>query len=97
MERLRRHATRRLGRYYLGGSLNWQAHPLLVLTGTTLINAGDGSAVLLPHADWSLSDNVSLIFGGIFGIGAGRAGDGHAGSEYGAVPQTVYTAIKMYF
>jgi hypothetical protein len=46
-----------------------------VLTGTTL-NLGHGSALLLPHADWSLSDSMRLVFGGAFGIGAGVRGDG---------------------
>jgi hypothetical protein len=86
-----------LGRYYFGGSIGWQAHPLLMLTGTTLINAGDASALLLPHADWSLSDDMSLVFGGVFGIGAGLRRDGRPGSEYGGVPETIYGAIKVYF
>lgn len=96
-DRVRRGEVSSLGRYYVGGSLNWQAHPLLVLTGTALINAGDGSALLLPHADWSLSDNTSLVFGGVFGIGAGLRRDGRPGSEYGAVPETIYSALKVYF
>lgn len=96
-DRVRRGEVSSLGRYYFGGSINWQAHPLLLLSGTTLINAGDGSALLLPHADWSLSDNMSLVFGGAFGLGAGRRRDGRPASEYGAVPETIYVAIKVYF
>jgi hypothetical protein len=86
-----------LGRYYFGGSVSWQAHPLLMLTGAALVNLGDGSALLLPHADWSLSDSTSLVFGGAFGIGAGLRGDGRPGSEYGGAPPTIYGAIKVYF
>jgi hypothetical protein len=96
-DRVRRGEVSSLGRYYLGGSLGWQAHPLLLLTGTALINAGDGSALLLPRAEWSLSDDLSLVFGGVFGIGAGLARDGRPRSEYGGVPETVYSAIKVYF
>jgi hypothetical protein len=96
-DRVRRGEVNSLGRYYFGGSIGWQAHPLLMLTGTTLINAGDASALLLPHADWSLSDDMSLVFGGVAGIGAGRRPDGRPGSEYGAVPETIYAAIKVYF
>jgi hypothetical protein len=96
-DRVRRGEVSSVGRSYLGASLAWQAHPLVVVTGTALVNTGDGSALLLPHADWSLSDNVSLVFGGLFGIGAGRARDGRPQSEYGGVPETVYAAIRMYF
>jgi hypothetical protein len=96
-DRVRRGEVSSLGRYYVGGSIAWQVHPLLMLTGTALINAGDGSALLLPHANWSLSDNMSLVFGGVLGIGAGLRRDGCPGSEYGAVPETIYSAIKVYF
>jgi hypothetical protein len=96
-DRVRRGEVNSLGRAYVGGSVNWQVHPLLMLTGTMLINAGDGSALLLPHADWSLSDDISLVFGGAFGAGAGPRPDGLPASEYGAVPETIYTAIKVYF
>lgn len=96
-DRVRRGEVTALGRYYVGGSLSWQAHPLLVVTGTALANVGDGSALLLPHADWSLSDDVSLVFGGAFGLGPGMRTDGRPGSEYGAAPQTLYAALKVYF
>ena len=96
-DRVRRGEITSLGRYYLGVSLTWLAHPLLTVTGTTLVNASDGSALLLPYLDWSLADDVSLVFGGLFGIGAGRASDGRLQSEYGVVPETVYTAIRVYF
>jgi hypothetical protein len=96
-DRVRRGEVNALGRYYVGGSLSWQAHPLLLLVGTTLVNLGDGSALLLPHGEWSLSDSVSVGFGGIFGVGAGLQSGGRPGSEYGAVPATIYGAVKMYF
>jgi len=86
-----------LGRYYLGGSLSWQAHPLVTLAGSALVNLGDGSALLLPHGEWSLSDSVSVVFGGVFGVGPGVRGDGRPGSEYGGAPATIYGAVKLYF
>ena len=85
-------------RYYLGGSLTWQPHPLLALVGTTLVNLGDARrCCLLPHGEWSLSDSVTVVFGGIFGAGPGRRSDGRPGSEYGAAPATVYGTVKIYF
>ena len=72
-------------------------HPLLSLTGSLLVNLGDCSVLLLPHGDWSLSDNVALAFGGTFGIGPGLRSDRTPGSEYGPAPRTLYAAIKAYF
>jgi hypothetical protein len=96
-DRVRRGEVNALGRYYVGSSLTWQAHPLVTLVATTLVNAGDGSALLLPHGEWSLSDSVSLSFGGIVGVGQGRRSDGRPRSEYGVAPATVYAAVRIYF
>jgi hypothetical protein len=96
-DRVRRGEVTALGPYHLGGSVSWQAHPLLALTGTTLVNLADGSALLLPHGEWSLSDSVSVVFGGLVGAGAGLRGEGRPGSEYGGVPATIYGAVKLYF
>jgi hypothetical protein len=96
-DRVRRGEVNALGQYYFGGSLTWQAHPLVAVVGTALVNLGDGSALLLPHGEWSLADSVSLVFGGIFGVGAGLRGDGRPGSDYGATPATVYGAVRVYF
>jgi hypothetical protein len=96
-DRVRRGEVNALGRYYFGGSVSWQVHPLLMLTGAALVNLGAGSALLLPHADWSLSDSTRLVFGGTFGIGASARGDGRPGSESGGAPPAIYGAIKVYF
>jgi hypothetical protein len=96
-DRVGRGEVNSLGRTYVGASVAWQAHPFLAVTGTALINAGDGSALLLPHADWSLSDSVTLVFGGLVGLGPGDAADQRPRSEYGGAPAVVYGAVKLYF
>jgi hypothetical protein len=96
-DRVQRGEVNSVGQYYAGASLSWQAHPLLTITGTMLANLNDASVLLLPHADWSLSDGLSIVFGGTFGIGAGLRTDQTAGSEYGEVSQTLYAAVKAYF
>jgi hypothetical protein len=96
-DRVRRGEITSLGEWYGGAALTWQAHPLLSVVGTGLVNLSDGSALLLPHADWSLADDVSVVFGGLFGIGPGPGAGGRLRSEYGAVPAAVYAAIKLYF
>lgn len=96
-DRVRRGEVASLGMLYSGASLTWQAHPLVTVTGTALVNLGDGSVLLLPRAAWSLSDAISLEAGGVFGAGAGRRGDGTPQSEYGPAPSVLYAAIKAYF
>ncbi len=96
-DRVRRGEVASLGMVYGGASLTWQVHPLVAVTGTALVNLGDGSALLLPRAAWSLSDTISVEAGGVFGAGAGRRIDGRPGSEYGSAPSVLYAAIKAYF
>jgi hypothetical protein len=96
-DRVQRGEVNSVGRSYLGGSLTWQAHPLASVTGAALLNLGDASGLLLPHLDWSLADNLALVFGGVFGLGPGLRADGRPRSEYGTSGETVYAAIKLYF
>jgi hypothetical protein len=96
-DRVRRGEITSLGRWYAGVALTWQAHPLVSITSPVLVNASDGSVLLLPHADWSLGDDVSLELGGIFGIGPSPRSDGAPRSEYGSAPATFYGALKVYF
>ena len=88
------------GRCYWGTSFTQQLHPLLIGTFTTLVNFTDSSLLLTPAVTWSLSDNSEILAGGMFGIGEGVEeinGLPIMGSEYGAVPATLFLALKVYF
>ena len=47
-DRVRRGEVPSLGQWYLGATVAWQAHPLVVVTANALANLGDGSVLLLP-------------------------------------------------
>jgi len=105
-DRVRRGEVTSLGKEYSGVSLAWQVHPLVTLTGAVLTNWGDGSSLLQPGLSWSTSDETSVLFGLILGVGPGDPGElgrGGAGdtplleSEYGFVPLTVWGAFKFYW
>jgi hypothetical protein len=96
-DRVRRGEVASLGQWYVGASVSWQAHPLVVATASALANLGDGSVLLLPRVEWSLSDDLVLVLGGVVGLGPGRRADGEPRSEYGAAVDSVYAAIKAYF
>ena len=91
-DRVQRGEVNSLGRSYIGASLVWQAHPLVSVTGVVLVNLSDASVLFLPHVDVSLADAGALI-----GIGPGLNPDKTPGSEYGAVPATLYAALMAYF
>ena len=86
-----------LGREYSGISISYQAGPLWSVAGALLTNWGDGSTLLQPSIVWSLSDNASALFGAFVGFGDDVDDSGLPGSEYGAVPVTLWGAIKTYF
>lgn len=94
---MRRGEVPSLGQWYLGATVAWQAHPLVVVTASALVNLGDGSVLLLPHIDWSLTDNLVLVLGAVVGLGPGPRPDGELRSEYGAAIDSVYAAIRAYF
>jgi hypothetical protein len=96
-DRVSRGEVNALGRPYAGVSLAWQAHPLLMVNGVGLANLDDGSILLQPTGTWSVSDNGTVLFGVIIGIGKGMTESGQLGSEYGATPTTVWGAFKYYF
>ena len=105
-DRVRRGEVTSLGREYSGVSLAWQVHPLVTLTGAVLTNWSDGSSLLQPGVSWSSSDETSVLFGLILGVGPGDPGElalGGTGetplleSEYGFVPLTVWGAFKVYW
>lgn len=96
-DRVRRGEVPSLGQWYLGASATWQAHPLVTVTASALANLGDGSVLLLPRIDWSLTDDLVLALGAVVGLGPGPRPSGELRSEYGAAVDSVYAAIKVYF
>jgi hypothetical protein len=62
-----------------------------------LANAGDGSLLLLPRVDWSLTDDLIVVLGAVIGLGPGPRADGSLRSEYGAAVDAVYAAVRTFF
>ncbi len=96
-DRVRRGEITSLGRWYSGIALSVRPHPLLLVSANLLANWTDGSVLLQPSAGWSLTQSSDLLFGVIAGFGDHGPADGPPRSEYGAVPVTVWAAIKGYF
>jgi hypothetical protein len=96
-----------LGRHYLSLGSTWQITPLLPFTGLVIANLGDGSVVLAPSLDYSLSENADLGAGAYLGIGRRPEIVGAAPappfqpnllrSEFGSYPDLVYLSFRVYF
>jgi hypothetical protein len=90
-----------LGRYYLGLGATYPAGALLPVSALVLVNLTDPSAVISLSVEYNIKENVYWEWGCALGLGRNPvlAGSELAEyrSEFGVYPNTVYTAVKMYF
>lgn len=96
-DRVLRGEVNALGRYYGGASIGWQVHPLWTLNHAFLFNAGDPSALWIPSASWSTSNETEMLLGAQVGFGSGLERETIPRSEYGAVPVSLFLSFKGYF
>lgn len=90
------------GRDYAAAGLRMQLTPLFDVDPTVLVNLRDGSALLLVQGDYSIAQNLNLVFGA-------RGAAGPAGTEFGGLrpspgaavadtpPTRLYARIAWYF
>ena len=96
-DRISRGEVNGTGRLYGGISLAMLLHPLLTFSTTALVNGSDGSLLWLPSLTWSTGNDSEFLVGSQFGFGADPGVDGRPGTEYGAVPRTLFFGFKQYF
>ena len=95
-DRVLRGEINSLGRYHSGLSLGWRFHPLWTFNNSLLVGWDDGSALWVPSLVWSTGNNSEVLFGGQLGFGKELTPAGVPGSEFGAVPHTIFAAFKIY-
>lgn len=90
-----------LGRYYAGLLVGWQAHELIQLGVSAMMNLTDPSGLVTWNLSYSVAQDVDLGLGGFHGIGAGLNADLQTGaitfSELGAYGHTVYLQLAAFF
>ena len=91
-----------LGRHYLAPTLVFQATPLLGLSGQFLLNAGDSSLLAAPRIDYNFVQDAYLEAGAFWGLGKAPRLDPvslalQVGSEFGLYPDSLFTAVRLYF
>ncbi len=95
------------GRWYGGFSLLYELHPLVESGLSGIVNAMDGSLLLLPSLDWEVASDVVLKAGASIGLGRrpeavtdSSAPGGQVGiakSEFGAYPNIYYLELQFTF
>jgi hypothetical protein len=75
-------------RDYLAAGLTVEVTPLLTTTGTAIGGLDDRSAYLLAAANYSLSDNLTLV-------GGAQLAAGRRGSEFGGLPLTAAGGVLL--
>lgn len=90
-----------LGRYYLGLGASYPLTPLLPATGLVLVNLSDPSLVVSLSLEYNVRENIYIEGGCTLGLGENPVVSGgdpvEYRSEFGAYPNAVYTAVKLYF
>jgi hypothetical protein len=79
-----------LAQNYLFSTVGYEITPLLAGTFSTLYNIDDGSVLLAPSVDYSLTENLYLTLGAQVGLGQSK-------TEYGARPEVYYLQMRYYF
>lgn len=85
-----------LGQAYAALAVMQELTPTLHGSLAALANLQDGSGLLLPSLDVSVSDEVAWTSGAYLGVGAPPDDDGLQ-SEFGLYPSMVFTQMRAYF
>ena len=90
-----------LGRHYLGLGGTYPLTPLLPASALALVNLNDLSLVITLCLEYNIKENVYVEAGCVLGLGENPVLAGGVPVEYrtefGVYPNTIYTALKLYF
>jgi len=93
--------TLHMGRHLAGGTVSWEALPLLSTRFAVIRSFSDGSSVFQPGLVLSVSDETELVAGAVFNLGRRPGMDGYGmpflRSEFGSNPDGIYAEFKAYF
>jgi hypothetical protein len=79
MKRVARGELFTLGRLYLAGHLCFEAHPLVNLYLTAIVNLDDGSSLYQPRLVWDMTQDLQVTAGV-------NLNGGPSGTEFGGIP-----------
>lgn len=94
------------GKHYIAPGFTYSISPLLTFNAGALFNTADGSILLYPNFQYSLSDEALIDAGAFAGFGKRSRivrntdtgdMDVFAGSEFGLYPDTYFVSAMLYF
>ena len=88
-----------IGQWTVASQLSYQVHPLVGVSGLTLVNARDRSVLVSPGLNWSATSSLTVTAAAFRGLGAELASPGTLGlgSEYGFIPAIGYVSTSWFF
>ena len=88
-----------IGQWTVASQLSYQVHPLVGVSGLTLVNARDRSVLVSPGLNWSATSSLTVTAAAFRGLGAELALPGTLGlgSEYGFIPAIGYVSTSWFF
>lgn len=86
-----------LGRHYAALGVSHQLTPLIALSGTTMLNANDGSASISPQVEINAAEDVYVSAGAFIGIGPGPRSAWRYESEFGSYADFAFISVRLYF
>jgi hypothetical protein len=86
-----------LGRNYLAPGLSFEITPLIIFGSQLLFNMEDGSALISPSIEWSVSQNIYAGFSAFIGLGKESSDPARPDNEFGLYTDTYFASLSFYF
>ena len=90
-----------MSEHVVGGLVSYDLFPILTGALAGMVSASDGSVLILPQLDYSVSDESTLAFGAMVAAGKRPRGGGESlpelRSEFGSYPNFYFLQYRVYF
>jgi len=86
-----------LGRNYLAPGLSFEITPLIIFGSQLLFNMEDGSALISPSIEWSVSQNIYAELSAFIGVGSESPDSDRPDNEFGLYTDTYFASLSFYF
>jgi len=86
-----------LARHYIAPGLSFEITPLLVFGSQLLLNMEDGSALLSPSLEWSVSQNIYAGLSAFIGLGKESDDPDRPNNEFGLYTDTYFASLSFYY
>jgi len=86
-----------LAKHYIAPGMSFEITPLLIFGSQLLLNMNDGSALLSPSIEWSVSQNIYAELSAFMGLGKESSDPASPDNEFGLYTDTYFASLSFYF